>query len=99
MNQPFAPGSVSLRLYPHADLPATAIVDELREQAALAARHGLQKGSVEKHARKEEWTRLRRQYEAAQLAKLIPPPAPATTTVRSSSESPKPPTTHGLPRR
>ena len=39
MNQPFAPGSVSLRLYPHADLPATAILDELREQAALAARH------------------------------------------------------------
>jgi alkanesulfonate monooxygenase SsuD/methylene tetrahydromethanopterin reductase-like flavin-dependent oxidoreductase (luciferase family) len=40
MNQPFAPGSVSLRLYPHGDLPATAIVDELCAQAALAARHG-----------------------------------------------------------
>lgn len=37
---PFAPGSVSLRLYPHLDLPAPAIVDELRAQAALAAQHG-----------------------------------------------------------
>ena len=34
---PFAPGSVSLRLYPHNDLPsASAIVDELRTQAVLA---------------------------------------------------------------
>ena len=40
MNVPFAPGSVSLRLYPHNDLPAPAIVDELRAQAALAAEHG-----------------------------------------------------------
>jgi len=37
---PFAPGSVSLRLYPHNDLPAAGIVDELRMQAALAAQHG-----------------------------------------------------------
>ena len=37
---PFAAGSVSLRLYPHNDLPAPAIVDELRAQAALAATHG-----------------------------------------------------------
>jgi alkanesulfonate monooxygenase SsuD/methylene tetrahydromethanopterin reductase-like flavin-dependent oxidoreductase (luciferase family) len=37
---PFAPGSVSLRLYPHNDLPAPAIVEELREQAALGAEHG-----------------------------------------------------------
>ncbi|MGQ0804517.1 MAG: LLM class flavin-dependent oxidoreductase [Actinomycetota bacterium] len=37
---PFGPGSVSLRLYPHNDLPAPAIVDELRAQAALAADHG-----------------------------------------------------------
>jgi alkanesulfonate monooxygenase SsuD/methylene tetrahydromethanopterin reductase-like flavin-dependent oxidoreductase (luciferase family) len=37
---PFAPGSVSLRLYPHNDLPATGIVDELRAQAALSAEHG-----------------------------------------------------------
>jgi len=37
---PFARGSVSLRLYPHNDLPAPAIVEELRTQAALAAEHG-----------------------------------------------------------
>jgi alkanesulfonate monooxygenase SsuD/methylene tetrahydromethanopterin reductase-like flavin-dependent oxidoreductase (luciferase family) len=40
MSAPFAPGSVSLRLYPHGDLPASAIVDELTTQAALAAEHG-----------------------------------------------------------
>jgi alkanesulfonate monooxygenase SsuD/methylene tetrahydromethanopterin reductase-like flavin-dependent oxidoreductase (luciferase family) len=38
--QPFAEGSVSMRLYPHSDLSAPAIVDELRAQAALAAEHG-----------------------------------------------------------
>jgi len=37
---PLGRGSVSLRLYPHNDLPAPAIVDELRAQAALAADHG-----------------------------------------------------------
>jgi len=37
---PFAPGSVSLRCYPHLDLPAPQIVDELRTQAALAVAHG-----------------------------------------------------------
>jgi alkanesulfonate monooxygenase SsuD/methylene tetrahydromethanopterin reductase-like flavin-dependent oxidoreductase (luciferase family) len=37
---PFAPGSVSLRLYPHLDLDAHAIVDELRTQAVLAVEHG-----------------------------------------------------------
>jgi len=37
---PFARGSVSLRLYPHNDLAASAIVEELRAQAALAAEHG-----------------------------------------------------------
>jgi alkanesulfonate monooxygenase SsuD/methylene tetrahydromethanopterin reductase-like flavin-dependent oxidoreductase (luciferase family) len=37
---PLAPGSVSLRLYPHNDLAAPAIVEELREQAALGAEHG-----------------------------------------------------------
>jgi len=37
---PFAPGSISLRLYPHNELDAPAIVDELRAQAALAAQHG-----------------------------------------------------------
>ncbi len=40
MSVPFAPGSVSLRLYPHGDLPATQIIDEMRAQAALAAQHG-----------------------------------------------------------
>jgi alkanesulfonate monooxygenase SsuD/methylene tetrahydromethanopterin reductase-like flavin-dependent oxidoreductase (luciferase family) len=37
---PFAPGSVSLRLYPHLDREANAIVDELCAQAALADEHG-----------------------------------------------------------
>jgi alkanesulfonate monooxygenase SsuD/methylene tetrahydromethanopterin reductase-like flavin-dependent oxidoreductase (luciferase family) len=36
----FAAGSVSLRLYPHDGLDATALVDELRAQAALGAAHG-----------------------------------------------------------
>src|SRR6187200_853613 len=40
MEQPFAPGSVSLRLYPHGDLPATRIIDVLREQAAASAASG-----------------------------------------------------------
>jgi alkanesulfonate monooxygenase SsuD/methylene tetrahydromethanopterin reductase-like flavin-dependent oxidoreductase (luciferase family) len=37
---PFASGSVSLRLYPHLDLDAPAIVEELRAQAARAVQHG-----------------------------------------------------------
>jgi alkanesulfonate monooxygenase SsuD/methylene tetrahydromethanopterin reductase-like flavin-dependent oxidoreductase (luciferase family) len=37
---PFAPGSVSLRSYPHDGLDASAIIDELRAQAALAVAHG-----------------------------------------------------------
>jgi alkanesulfonate monooxygenase SsuD/methylene tetrahydromethanopterin reductase-like flavin-dependent oxidoreductase (luciferase family) len=40
MVQPFASGSVSLRLYPHNDLDAPAIVDELRAQAVLGIQHG-----------------------------------------------------------
>jgi alkanesulfonate monooxygenase SsuD/methylene tetrahydromethanopterin reductase-like flavin-dependent oxidoreductase (luciferase family) len=40
MSAPFTPGSVSLRLYPHNELGAVAIVDELRAQAALADGHG-----------------------------------------------------------
>ena len=40
MTAPLAKGSISLRLYPHLDRPAPAIVDELRGQAALAAEHG-----------------------------------------------------------
>jgi hypothetical protein len=42
----------------------------------VAARHGVAKGSVEKKALKEGWTELRSEFEAAQLAKLIPPPPP-----------------------
>ena len=37
---PFAPGSVSLRLYPHEGLDATGIVDELCGQARAAVAHG-----------------------------------------------------------
>jgi len=37
---PFAAGSISLRLYPHNDLPATKIVEEITTQAALAVTHG-----------------------------------------------------------
>jgi alkanesulfonate monooxygenase SsuD/methylene tetrahydromethanopterin reductase-like flavin-dependent oxidoreductase (luciferase family) len=37
---PFAAGSISLRLYPHNELAATAIVDELRAQARLGADRG-----------------------------------------------------------
>ena len=37
---PFAPGSISLRLYPHNDLPADLIVQVMRGQAALAAEVG-----------------------------------------------------------
>jgi alkanesulfonate monooxygenase SsuD/methylene tetrahydromethanopterin reductase-like flavin-dependent oxidoreductase (luciferase family) len=37
---PLAPGSISLRLYPHTGLPAAGIVDEIRTQAALAHDHG-----------------------------------------------------------
>lgn len=37
---PLGPGSVSLRLYPCGEPSATAVVDELRGQAALAAAHG-----------------------------------------------------------
>ena len=36
----FTPGSVSLRLYPHVELTAPEIVEELRTQASLAAEHG-----------------------------------------------------------
>jgi alkanesulfonate monooxygenase SsuD/methylene tetrahydromethanopterin reductase-like flavin-dependent oxidoreductase (luciferase family) len=38
--RPFGPGSISIRLYPHNELPAPAIVNEIRAQAALAAAHG-----------------------------------------------------------
>lgn len=38
--RPFAPGSISLRLYPHNDLPAARIVETMRAQAALAVEVG-----------------------------------------------------------
>lgn len=47
----------------------------------LAKRHGLNLGSVEKRARKDKWTALRSEYEAAQLAKLIPTPPPVLPPV------------------
>lgn len=37
---PFAPGSVSFRIYPHDGLGATAVVEELCHQGALALRSG-----------------------------------------------------------
>ena len=37
---PFVPGSISLRLYPHNDLPADEIVTVMRAQAAQAAEVG-----------------------------------------------------------
>jgi alkanesulfonate monooxygenase SsuD/methylene tetrahydromethanopterin reductase-like flavin-dependent oxidoreductase (luciferase family) len=46
---PLASGSVSLRIYPHNDLPAPAIVDELRAQARLAAEHGFDGVMVAEH--------------------------------------------------
>jgi alkanesulfonate monooxygenase SsuD/methylene tetrahydromethanopterin reductase-like flavin-dependent oxidoreductase (luciferase family) len=42
-------GSVSLRLYPHNDLPASDVVAELRAQAALAAEHGFDGVMVSEH--------------------------------------------------
>jgi alkanesulfonate monooxygenase SsuD/methylene tetrahydromethanopterin reductase-like flavin-dependent oxidoreductase (luciferase family) len=38
--EPLAPGTISMRLYPHSELPASGIVDELRSQALLAHDHG-----------------------------------------------------------
>jgi hypothetical protein len=42
--------------------------------AAVARQHGLRRGSVERRAGVEGWTQLRHEFEAAQMAKLIPPP-------------------------
>lgn len=47
----------------------------------VAGRHGVAKSSVEKKARNEGWTQLRCEFEAAQLAKLIPPPQPTLPPV------------------
>jgi alkanesulfonate monooxygenase SsuD/methylene tetrahydromethanopterin reductase-like flavin-dependent oxidoreductase (luciferase family) len=40
MHHPFAPGSISLRLYPHDGLHAARVIEVLREQARGAAAHG-----------------------------------------------------------
>jgi alkanesulfonate monooxygenase SsuD/methylene tetrahydromethanopterin reductase-like flavin-dependent oxidoreductase (luciferase family) len=40
VSRPFAAGSVSLRLYPHAELPAEQIVEVLRSQASTASAAG-----------------------------------------------------------
>src|SRR4051812_24875831 len=39
--EPFGSGSISLRLYPHDDLDAPALIDEMRAQAVLAIEHGV----------------------------------------------------------
>jgi len=46
---PFAPGSVSLRLYPHNELSAPAVVDEMRAQARLAEAAGFAGIMVSEH--------------------------------------------------
>lgn len=46
---PLAPGSISLRLYPHLDRPAPAVVEELTAQAALAAEHGFDGVMISEH--------------------------------------------------
>lgn len=46
---PFAPGSVSLRLYPHNELTAPAVVDELRAQARLGEEAGFAGVMVSEH--------------------------------------------------
>ena len=38
--RPLAPGSISLRLYPHAGLPAPEVVRELQHQAVLGVEAG-----------------------------------------------------------
>ncbi len=47
--RPLAPGSISIRLYPHSDLPAPGIVDELQVQAALARDHGFDGAMTSEH--------------------------------------------------
>ena len=47
--EPFAPGSISMRLYPHNDLPPGAIAAELTGQARLAVEHGFDGVMVSEH--------------------------------------------------
>ena len=64
---PFAPGSVSIRLYPHNELPAGAIVGELCAQACLALRQRLRRRHDQRAPR-----RLRRVHGAAPADGLLP---------------------------
>jgi alkanesulfonate monooxygenase SsuD/methylene tetrahydromethanopterin reductase-like flavin-dependent oxidoreductase (luciferase family) len=47
--EPLAPGSVSLRLYPHNDLPAGEVVEELRRQVRAAETVGFDGVMVSEH--------------------------------------------------
>jgi alkanesulfonate monooxygenase SsuD/methylene tetrahydromethanopterin reductase-like flavin-dependent oxidoreductase (luciferase family) len=47
--EPFAPGSVSIRLYPHTDLQAGAMLNELVVQAAMALELGFDGVMVSEH--------------------------------------------------
>ena len=49
MTEPFAPGSVSLRLYPHNELRAPEVVEELRAQARAAEAAGFDGVMVSEH--------------------------------------------------
>jgi len=49
VTEPFAPGSISLRLYPHNDLPAPEVVEELRRQARAGEAAGFDGVMVSEH--------------------------------------------------
>jgi alkanesulfonate monooxygenase SsuD/methylene tetrahydromethanopterin reductase-like flavin-dependent oxidoreductase (luciferase family) len=49
VTEPFAPGSVSLRLYPHNELPAPGVVAELRAQARAGEASGFDGVMVSEH--------------------------------------------------
>jgi alkanesulfonate monooxygenase SsuD/methylene tetrahydromethanopterin reductase-like flavin-dependent oxidoreductase (luciferase family) len=49
VTEAFAPGSISLRLYPHNDLPAPEVVEELRRQARVAEAAGFDGVMVSEH--------------------------------------------------
>ncbi len=49
VTEPFSPGSVSLRLYPHNDLPAPDVVEELRRQARAGEAAGFDGVMVSEH--------------------------------------------------
>jgi alkanesulfonate monooxygenase SsuD/methylene tetrahydromethanopterin reductase-like flavin-dependent oxidoreductase (luciferase family) len=49
VTRPFAPRSISLRLYPHNELPAAEVVEELRRQARAAEAAGFDGVMVSEH--------------------------------------------------